>query len=150
MAFQTVYDIKNQYDRIVPYIIKGETLYAVYDCKGGGTGFVGISDQRIIFYDQGVITKKKSMVSLPYNQVIAVASADEGIVFQTSEITLLTAAGKFTFEFRGADKAHWAYGFIMNQILNQAHPQLPDKQQEKQQAQTGEFSGGPSGVPNIK
>jgi hypothetical protein len=117
------YDIQSQFDRVKQYIIEGETLHAVWDCKGGGSGFVGVTDQRVIFYDQGMLSKKKSMVSIPYNQVIGVSSADEGTFFKTSEITLLTAAGRFEFEFRGADKAHWTYHFIMNQILNQSNPQ---------------------------
>ncbi len=119
------YDIKNQYDRVVPYLIQSECLVAVLDCKGGGTGFVGLTDRRVIFYDQnGLINKTKSMVSIPYNQVIAVSSEDEGTFFKSSTITLITAAGKFSFEFRGGDKAHRAYVYIMNQILTQAHPQL--------------------------
>jgi hypothetical protein len=101
-----VFDKKDQFDRITAYVIKGETLKAVYDCKGAGTGFVGITDQRVIFYDQGVFLKKKTMISIPYHQIVGVASADEGIVFKTSEITLITSAGRFEFEFRGADKAH--------------------------------------------
>ncbi|RLC78073.1 MAG: hypothetical protein DRI81_07430 [Chloroflexi bacterium] len=125
-AVKISYDNKKQLDRIQAYVIPGETLYAVFDCKGAGTGFVGITDQRVIFYDQGMVLKKKAMVSIPYNRVTGVASKDEGgIVFKTSEIALLTAAGRFSFEFRGADKAHWAYQFIMHQILNQANPQLP-------------------------
>ncbi len=119
------YDNEGQYKRIAAYAIPGETIHAVFDCKGAGTGFVGITDQRLIFYDQGVFLKKKTMISIPYHHVIGIASADEGIVFQTSEITVMTGAGNFHFEFRGADKAHWAYAFIMNQILNQPHPQLP-------------------------
>jgi hypothetical protein len=119
------YDNKSQYDRIVSYIIPGEELFAVLDCKGGGTGFIGLTDRRLIFYDQGFIQKKKSMVSIPYNQIIAVASADEGVIFTSSEVTIITSAGKFTFEFRGSDKAHRAYATIMKQILEQAHPQLP-------------------------
>jgi len=118
------YDNRSQLNRIQEYVIPGETLHAVFDCKGGGTGFVGITDQRVIFYDQGVLLKKKTMVSIPYNQVVGVASVDEGVVFKTSEIALITSAGKFSFQFRGADKAHWAYHFIMNQILNQPQPQL--------------------------
>ncbi len=118
------YDIENQLKRIQAYVISGETLMAVYDCKGGGTGFVGITDRRLIFYDQAFLTKKKAMVSIPYNQIIGVASTDEGIIFQTSEITLITAAGNYTFQFRGADKAHWAYTYIVNQLISQAHPQL--------------------------
>jgi hypothetical protein len=122
---QVQYDNKKQYERINAYVIPGETLRAVFDCKGTGTGFVGITDQRVIFYDQGVLLKKKVMISIPYHQMIGVASSDEGgVVFKTSEITLITAAGRFSFEFRGADKAHWAYKFIMNQILNQPQPQL--------------------------
>lgn len=119
-----VYDHKDQHDRIAAYVIPGERLVAVYDCRGAGTGFVGITDRRVIFYDQGVIAKKKSMVSIPYHQVIAVASTDEGLIFSSSEIVLITAAGKFSFEFRGSDKAHWSYRYIMSQILTQAHPQL--------------------------
>jgi hypothetical protein len=117
------YDIKAQLDRIKAYLIPDETLYAVFDCKGGGTGFVGITDQRIIFYDQVFLATRKAMVSIPYNRVIGVASEDEGVIFKTSTITLITSAGNYTFEFRGADKAHWAYSFIMNQILNQEAPQ---------------------------
>jgi hypothetical protein len=123
MSNQPYYDNKSQFERISAYCIPGETIYAVFDCKGGGTGFVGITDQRVMFYDQGVFLKKKSMISIPYNQVIGLASVDEGLIFQTSEITLITAAGKFNFEFRGGDKAHKAYAFIMNQIMNQANPQ---------------------------
>ena len=119
-----IFDNKNQLERIQAYLLDGENLFAVYDCKGSGTGFVGISDQRVIFYDQGVFVKHKTMISIPYNQIIGIASADEGIIFKTSQITLITAAGKFDFEFRGQDKAHDAYAYIMNQILNSAHPQL--------------------------
>jgi hypothetical protein len=100
-------------------------LVAVFDCKGAGTGFVGFTDQRLIFYDQAFLTKKKSMVSIPYNNIVGVASTDEGMIFTTSEITLLTAAGNYTFQFRGSDKAHMAYRYIMKQILNQVNPQLP-------------------------
>ena len=122
---EPIFDNKGQLERIKKYLIPGESLYAVFDCKGGGTGFVGITDQRIIFYDQGVLFKKKNMVSIPYNRVIGVASADEGVVFQKSEINLITAAGKFSFMFRGGDKAHNAYRYILNQVLNQPAPQLP-------------------------
>jgi hypothetical protein len=124
MTAEPIFDIKNQLDRIKPYVIPGETLVAVYDCKGAGTGFVGVTDRRVIFYDQGALLKKKSMVSIPYHQVIAVVSADEGMIFQTSEIVLITAAGKFSFEFRGADKAHWVYQFVLGQILARVQPQL--------------------------
>ena len=120
-----IYDNRGQYDRIVPYILPGETLKAVYDCKGVGTRFVSITDQRLIFYDQGILLKKKSMISIPYHHVIGLACVDEGTLFQSTEITLLTPVGRFTFEFDGVEKAQWCYRYVMNQILNQVHPQLP-------------------------
>jgi len=64
------------------------------------------------------------MVSIPYNRVIGIASADEGMVFQKSEINMITAAGNSSFVFRGGDKAHNAYRYILDQVLNQAAPQL--------------------------
>lgn len=121
---EPIYDKKDQMDRIKAYLIEGETLAACFDCKGVGTGFVGITDQRLIFFDQGMFIKHKSMISIPYNQVIGVAAVDDGVIFKTSEIHVITGAGKFPFEFRGADKAQWSYRYIMSQILNQANPQL--------------------------
>ena len=118
------FDNGKQLERIKAYIIPNETLLAVFDCKGVGSGFVGITDQRVIFYDQAFLRKKKSMISIPYHRVIGIASSDEGTFLKTSEITLLTAAGQFSFQFRGADKAHWVYEYVMNQILNQVSPQL--------------------------
>jgi hypothetical protein len=121
---QVIFDKSDQLKRVRQYLIPGESLYAVFDCKGGGTGFVGITDQRVIFYDQAFFRKKKSMISIPYNRVIGISSADEGTFLKTSEITLITSAGQFSFEFRGAAKAHDAYRYIMNQILNEPMPQL--------------------------
>jgi len=119
------FDNKSQFERVSAYLIPGEALFAVFDCKGSGTGFVGLTDRRLIFYDQGVfMNKRKAMISIPYNQIIGVASADEGVLFKSGEVELITAAGRFSFEFRGSDKAHQAYHYIMTQILTQASPQL--------------------------
>ena len=124
-APKVLFDRQDQLQRVQAYIIQGETLVAVFDCKGTGTGFVGFTDQRLIFYDQSFLTNRKAMVSIPYNNIVGVATADEGTIFTSSEITLLTAAGNYRFTFRGTDKANMAYRYIMKQILTQAHPQLP-------------------------
>ena len=62
------FDKSDQLKRIQAYVLDGEELFAVYDCKGGGTGFVGITNRRVIFYDQAFLRKKKSMVSIPYRR----------------------------------------------------------------------------------
>ncbi len=120
-------DDEEQLQQIQTYVIPGETLYAVFDCQGRGAGFVGITDQRVIFRDYGVLLHKRVMVSVPYNRVVGAAISDEdGAARESGEMTLLTAVGNFTFEFKGAEEALWAYRFIMDQILNQAEPQLRD------------------------
>ena len=118
------YDKEDQYMRVLAYLVPGETLYAVYDCKGAGTGFIGVTDQRVLFYDQGTLIKNRSMVSIPYNQIVVIATADEGVVFQSCQLNIMTAAGKFEFQFTSPEKTRWVYQFINCQILNQPNPQL--------------------------
>ncbi len=120
---QIEYDNKGQLDRIQSLLVSPEILYAVFDLKGGGSGFVGVTDRRLIFMDQGVIRKKKSLVSLPYSKVTAVASEDSGgIVFGTSVLTVLAGSREFDFEFRSNEKAHRAYQLIMWNILQHERP----------------------------
>lgn len=112
-------DNKKQLERIQKHLIKNEILYAVMDLKGIGTGFMGITDRRVIFYDQAFLAKKKAVVSIPYKHIIAVASTDEGILIPTNELSLITAAGNYTFQFLGPDKSHYAYQSILTIMLKQ-------------------------------
>ena len=113
------FDRQEQVDKIQQYIVPGEILYAVYDLKGGGTGFVGLTDKRLIFFDKAFLSKKKAMVSIPYTHVTAIASEDDGkIVFKTSYLEIKTAGGgTYALAFRSGDKAHRAYVIIATQIL---------------------------------
>ena len=116
------YDNKSQLSRIEAYVIPGEILYAVYDLKGGGTGFVGMTDKRLIFYDQAFM-RKKAMVTIPYSQVVSVASEDSGAMFATSALTVRTSSGDtYEMQFRTSDKAHSAYVIITSQILQAEVP----------------------------
>lgn len=113
-----VYDKKDQLQKVQSTIVKGETLYAVYDMKGGGTGFVGITDLRLIFMDQAFVRKTKAMVSVPFTKITAVASEDSGkIFFGTSKLIIVAGNREWEFEFRSNDKAHDAYNLIMGNLL---------------------------------
>ena len=118
------FDKKNQLDRIKAYVVPGEILFAVYDLKGGGTGFVGLTDKRLIFYDQAFLKKKKAMVSVPYTHVTSIASEDSGgVLFATSTLHVTTAAGsEYELVFNSSDKAHRAYTIITTQILQTEVP----------------------------
>lgn len=112
------YDNKSQMERIAALVLPGEILYAVFDEKGRGTGFVGITDRRLIFMDQGYIRKKKTLVSLPYSKITAIASEDSGgLVFGASALIIIAGSKEWDFEFRSNEKAHRAYHLIMSNLL---------------------------------
>ena len=118
MSQQVEYDSKGQMERIAPMVEAPEILYAVFDLKGSGSGFVGITDRRLIFMDQGVIRKKKMIVSLPYSKITAVASEDSGgMIFRNSSLTIIAGSRDVDFDFSNNDKAHRAYQLIMWNLL---------------------------------
>jgi hypothetical protein len=68
--------------------------------------------------DQGVIRKKKTLVSLPFSKITAVGSEDSGgIIFGTSTLIVWAGTKEFEFEFRSNEKAHRAYQLIMSNLL---------------------------------
>lgn len=91
--------------------------------KGGGTGFVGIIDLRIVFMDKAFMRKKKALVSVPFTRMSAVASEDSGsLLFGTSKLIIVAGARDWEFEFRSNDKAHTAYNLILANLLQtEAH-----------------------------
>lgn len=118
MTEEPYHDKKDQLQKIRAYVIPGEVLYAVLDMKGGGTGFVGITDKRLIFLDQAFVKKSKAMVSIPFSRINAVVSADSGaVIFGTSSLRIMTGGREWDFEFRSNEKAHYAYGLIMKGLL---------------------------------
>lgn len=115
---QVEFDNQKQLERIEALLVTPEILYAVYDLKGAGTGFVGVTDRRLIFMDQGVIRKKKTLVSLPYSKITAVGSEDSGgIIFGTSSLLIFAGSKEWEFDFRSNEKAHRAYQLIMWNLL---------------------------------
>jgi hypothetical protein len=113
------FDQKSQLESIVPWILDEEKLYAVYDCKGAGTGFVAITNKRLLFYDKAFMARRKALTSVPYNKVTAVSSIDEGrgLWGATSSLVVKTGSEAYEFEFRGGDKAQRAYKLIMHELL---------------------------------
>jgi hypothetical protein len=124
MMAERNYDRKEQYDKIKAALLPNEIIEYVFDMKGGGTGFLGVTDKRIIFYDKAFLLKMKAVVSVPYSQVQSLAAEDEsGLLagrgfFSSSHLIVNTAHGTFEFEFRGADKAHMAHNMIMAHLFS--------------------------------
>lgn len=120
---QPIFDKKEQLEKIQAGLLPGEQIEAVLDMKGGGTGFLGITDRRLIVYDKAFMRKMKAMVSIPYSRVQTIAAEDEsGLLsgrgfFSSSKLVVTTSHSEMEFEFRGADKAHLAYNLVLGHIL---------------------------------
>ena len=124
LAPDIIVDKKDQLEKIEGVCLPNETIRAVFDLKGGGTGFLGLTDKRIIFYDKAFMKKKKAIVSIPYSRIASVASEDnKGFIirsgFLVSDTLTIEPIGlePRTFEFRGGDKAHDAHNIIMQYLL---------------------------------
>ena len=123
-ANDMVVDKKEQLEKIEGVCLPEETIRAVFDTKGTGTGFIGITDKRVIYYDKAFLKARKAIVSIPYSRIASVASEDnKGLIvrggpFVTDTLTI-TPIGMEpkTFEFRGGDKAHQAHSLIMEYLL---------------------------------
>jgi hypothetical protein len=115
----TEFDQKGQLDQVVPWLLDNERLHAVYDCKGAGTGFVAITNKRLMFYDRAFMLKRKALTSVPYTRISSVSSVDEGrgLFGTTSSLVIKTGSEAYEFEFRGGEKAQRAYRTIMAELL---------------------------------
>jgi hypothetical protein len=123
MEQEVMFDKPEQLEKIQEGLLPEETVYAVFDMKGGGTGFIGITDKRVMIQDSAFLRKEKAIVSVPYDRIHAIAaSEDTGMLgrrgfFAGSKLILSTSAGAYDLEFRGADKANAAHDMILTRML---------------------------------
>jgi len=123
-AEDIIVDKKDQLEKIEGVCLDDEIIRAVFDLKGRGTGFIGITNKRVIYYDKEFLKGKKALVSIPIDRIAAVASEDnKGFLiksgFLVSDTLTISSMGlePKTFEFRGGDKAHLAHNILMEYLL---------------------------------
>lgn len=119
-----MFDLREQYEMIRSIALPGEEVQAVFDMKGGGTGFIGITTKRVIVYDKVFMRKMKAIVTIPYSRIYTIAAQDESGLFTgrgimaSSTLILTTSKSEYEFVFRGADKAHIAHGLIAQHMVS--------------------------------
>jgi len=115
------FDKQEQYDRIREGLMPGESVIAVYDCTGAGTGFVGLTDRRVILQDNSFAGKKVALTSVPYSRVQAVSFVSNksmlGKWSSTSEVAIVVGGETHECEFRGHDKARLVHDTILQHIV---------------------------------
>jgi Bacterial PH domain len=123
MTTAPYYDKKEQLQKIEAALLPGEQALAVFEMKGGGTSFIGITTKRVIVYQKAFMGNMKAIVSIPFSRIISVAAEDDsgvltrGGFFSGSKLVLTTSTGALEFEFRGSDKAQNAHNLILGPML---------------------------------
>jgi hypothetical protein len=97
--------------------LQGELVIAVYDCIGGGTGFVGITDRRVIIQDNSFVGKKVALTSIPYSKINAVSFVSDksmwGNWVSSSSISISAGGREYIADFRGEPKAKHAHDVVL-------------------------------------
>ncbi|HET8659548.1 MAG TPA: PH domain-containing protein [Micromonosporaceae bacterium] len=120
MATKVAYDRQEQLAQIQSGLLPNEEIIAVYDAIGTGTGFIGVTDRRVIIQDKSFVGKKVAITSIPYSKVTSVSVLSNkswaGEFFSTGSIAIHVGTHTYEVEFRGAQKAHHVHNVILHYI----------------------------------
>ncbi|MGW4246584.1 PH domain-containing protein [Nocardia sp. NPDC004722] len=114
-------DRRDQYDKIQQGLLPGEQILAVYDAIGVGTGFLGLTDRRVIIQDNSFVGKKIAITSIPYARITSVSiltnKSFAGQFFSSGHIAISTGHHTYEVEFRGDEKTRHVHDVILHYIL---------------------------------
>ncbi|MEV4891376.1 PH domain-containing protein [Nonomuraea sp. NPDC055795] len=114
------YDRKEQFKQIESGLMPGEQIIAVYDAIGAGTGFLGLTDRRVIVQDKSFVGKRIAITSIPYSKISAVSVVSNksfaGSFFSSGAIAVHVGTHTYEVEFRGDNKAHHVHNVILHHI----------------------------------
>lgn len=115
---EVIYDNKGQLQQIESGLLDGEQIIAVYDAVGVGTGFIGLTNRRIIIQDKSFVGKRVALTSIPYSKVSSVSVVSNkswaGQFFSTGTIALTVGTHVYEVEFRGSEKTHHVHNVILH------------------------------------
>ncbi|GAA1904767.1 PH domain-containing protein [Lapillicoccus jejuensis] len=118
---QIPHDKADQLHKVQQLLLPGEQVLAVYDGKGVGTGFIGLTDRRVILQDNSFVGGKSAVTSLPYSRISAVSFVADKSIFGklAASSTVAIAVGNVghEVEFRGDEKARHAHDVILHYVL---------------------------------
>jgi hypothetical protein len=119
-ATSAKYDRKEQLRQIESGLLPGEEVIAVYDAIGAGTGFIGVTNRRVIVQDKSFVGKKVAITSIPYGKITSVSVVSNkswgGSFFSTGSIAIHVGTHTYEVEFRGSDKAHHVHNVVLHYI----------------------------------
>ena len=117
-----VFDKQDQFDKVASGLLQGEQILCVYDAIGVGTGFIGVTNLRVILQDNSFVGKKVALTSLPYNRIGSVSFLSNksmlGKFASTGSIAVTVGSVVHEIDFRGDEKARHCHDVILWHMLN--------------------------------
>ncbi|PZG18794.1 PH domain-containing protein [Nonomuraea aridisoli] len=114
------YDKQEQLQQIQSGLMQNEQIIAVYDAIGAGTGFLGLTDRRVIIQDKSFIGKKVAITSIPYSKITSVSVVSNksfaGSFFSSGSIAINVGTHVYEVDFRGEQKSHHVHNVILHFI----------------------------------
>ncbi|MEO3862123.1 PH domain-containing protein [Acrocarpospora sp. B8E8] len=114
------HDRPEQLQQIQSGLMQGEQIIAVYDASGVGTGFLGLTDRRVIVQDKSFVGKKIAITSIPYSKITSVSVVSNkslaGSFFSSGSIAINVGTHVYEMDFRGEQKAHHVHSVILHYI----------------------------------
>jgi hypothetical protein len=115
-----IFDNKGQLEQIQSGLLEGEQVIAVYDATGAGTGFLGLTDRRVILQDKSFVGKKIALTSIPYSRITSVSVVSNkswaGSFFSTGALAISVGHQVHEVVFRGDQKTHHAHNVILHYV----------------------------------
>ncbi|MBW8486777.1 PH domain-containing protein [Actinomadura parmotrematis] len=120
MAQDVPHDRSGQYKQIESGLLPGEQIIAVYDAVGTGTGFIGLTDRRVIVQDSSFVGKRVALTSVPYSKITSVSVVSDrswtGGFFSSGTIAIHVGTQTYEMQFRGDEKTHHVHDVILHYI----------------------------------
>lgn len=120
MGNEIPHDRSGQLKQIESGLLPGEQIIAVYDATGAGTGFVGLTDRRVIIQDNSFAGKRFAITSVPYSKITSVSVVGNkswaGSYFSSGSVAINVGAHTYEVEFRGDDKVRHVHDVILQYI----------------------------------
>ncbi|ASU84235.1 hypothetical protein CDO52_16820 [Nocardiopsis gilva YIM 90087] len=114
------YDRPEQLQQIQSGLMPGERILAVYDAIGVGTGFIGLTDRRVIIQDKSFAGQKVAITSIPYHRITSVSVLSNrswaGSFFSSGSIAINVGTQVYEVDFRGENKSHHVHNIILHYL----------------------------------
>jgi hypothetical protein len=114
------FDRSDQLQQIQSGLMDGEQVIAVYDAIGTGTGFLGMTNRRVIIQDKSFIGKKVAITSIPYSRITSVSVVSNkswaGSFFSSGALAISVGPHVHEVEFRGEHKSRHVHDVILHYI----------------------------------